>query len=100
MDDGPADPAVQFDRQVVILVSTVAKGVSVDPGFDLIALSETHTGRVRLDDVLVSTSDLVAGPVDNALASLNKGPFNGQLSIVGFSVGRIGCGDQLPEPTS
>ena len=87
VDDGPADPAVQFDRQVVSLVSTDAKGVSVDPGFDLIALSETHTGRVRLDDVLVSTSDLVAGPVENALASLSAGPSTGSFQSSALALG-------------
>ena len=87
VDDGPADPAVQFDRQIVALVSADAKGVSVDPGFDLIALSETHTGRVRLDEVLVSNSDCVAGPVTNALASLSTGASTGSFQSSALALG-------------
>ena len=87
VDDGEADPDVQFDRQILALVSTDAKGVSVDPGFDLIALSETHTGRVRLEEVFVATSDCVAGPVENALASLTKGPSTGSYQSSALALG-------------
>jgi len=87
VDDGVADPTARFERQILALISTDAKGVSVDPGFDLIALSETHTGRVRLDDVLVSTIDCVAGPVENALASLTAAPSTGSYQSSALALG-------------
>ena len=99
VDDGSADPAVQFKRQILALIPTDAEGVIVDPGFDLIALSETHTGRVRLADVFVSANDCVAGPIENALVSLSKGPTTGSFQssalALGLSAAAIGyLGDQ------
>ena len=87
VDDGSADPAVQFKRQILALIPTDAEGVSVDPGFDLIALSETHTGRVRLADVFVSANDCVAGPIENALVSLSRGPTTGSFQSSALALG-------------
>ena len=87
LDDGPADPSVQFARQILALISTDAEGVSVDPGFDLIALSETHTGRVRLDGVFVANEDCVAGPVENALATLTAAPSTGSYQSSALALG-------------
>ena len=87
LDDGPADPNVQFARQILALVSTDAEGVTVDPGFDLIALSETHTGRVHLQDVFVAQEDCVAGPVENALTTLTAGPSTGSYQSSALALG-------------
>jgi len=87
LDDGPADPSTQFARQILPLVSTDAEGVTVDPGFDLIALSETHTGRVHLQDVFVAQEDCVAGPVENALTTLTAGPSTGSYQSSALALG-------------
>ena len=87
VDDGAADAESRFKRQILALVSTRAKGVSVDPGFDLIALSETHTGRVQLADVVVSVGDCVAGPIENALASLSGAPSTGSYQSSALALG-------------
>ena len=61
--------------------------MTVDPGFDLIALSETHTGRVHLQDVFVAQEDCVAGPVENALATLTAGPSTGSYQSSALALG-------------
>ena len=49
--------------------------------------SETHTGRVRLVDVFVSECDCVAGPIENALASLSGAPSTGSYQSSALALG-------------
>ncbi len=60
----------QAGQQLLAVVPTDADGFTVEPGLEMIALSDTHTGAVRLNDVQVAAEDLVAGPVENVLQSL------------------------------
>lgn len=74
-------------KQVLGLVPTSAENVVVDPGFQLMALTETHTGKVRLDNVLVAEASLVAGPHENVLASLSSGPSTGSFQSSALALG-------------
>jgi alkylation response protein AidB-like acyl-CoA dehydrogenase len=74
-------------KQVLGLVPTEDKNVVVDPGFELIALTETHTGKVNLNDVLVTEESLVVGPHENALASLSSGPSTGSFQSSALALG-------------
>ena len=74
-------------QQILGLVGTQNEGVTVAPGFELIALTETHTGKVHLENVFVSEESLVAGPSENALASLASGPSTGSYQSSALALG-------------
>ena len=73
--------------QILGLVPIDDPGVTVDPGFELIALTETHTGKVHLKDVFVGDETLVAGPHENVLASLSSGPSTGSYQSSALALG-------------
>lgn len=60
-------------REILFLAETKNENVIVKDGFDLIALSASHTGAVEVHDVFVPESNTVAGPKEQVLASNGGG---------------------------
>lgn len=56
-------------QEILCLVPIADKGILVEKGFDLIALSASHTGVVKCVDVSVSPEMIVAGPRESVLVS-------------------------------
>lgn len=73
-------------EEILFLVSTSAHGISVEPGFNLVALSASHTGAVKCDDVRVSPDMIVAGPKASVLAS-GKGGGAGSVQTSALALG-------------
>ena len=59
------------NEQILAAVPANSAGLTVDPGFQMIALTDTHTGAIRFDNVRVSADELLAGPNENVLSSLS-----------------------------
>lgn len=79
-------------QQILAAVKVSSRGVTIDPGFDLIALDDTHTGAVRMKDVLVAEEDIIAGPVKDVLASLGSvstGSFQTSALALGLTASAI-----------
>lgn len=74
-------------KQLLGLVSTRDHGVTIDAGFELIALTETHTGKAHLKNVFVDEESLVAGLHENVLASLGAGPSTGSYQSSALALG-------------
>lgn len=55
------------DDQIVIVVPTNLPGVSCPPHAQLVALTSSHTGQVKLDNVAVDEHYLLAGPVPEVM---------------------------------
>ena len=68
-------------REILFLVPVSDKGISVEPGFDLVALSASHTGVVKCNEVSVSPQMIVAGPADSVLGGNNKKKGGGAGSV-------------------
>ena len=60
-------------REILFLVETKDASVNVKSGFELIALSASHTGAVEVNDVLVPRENVVAGPIENVLTGNGGG---------------------------
>ena len=73
-------------EEVLFLVPTSAQGISIEPGFDLVALSASHTGVVKCDDVRVSPEMIVAGPKESVLSS-GKGGGAGSVQTSALALG-------------
>ncbi len=56
-------------RQILAVVATNQRGVGIAPAQPLIGLSASQTGAVHFDDVRVPHSQLLAGPVEQVMAS-------------------------------
>jgi alkylation response protein AidB-like acyl-CoA dehydrogenase len=56
-------------EQILIAVPTDSQGVSVPPPAELVGVSASKTGPVQLDRVELSDQWLIAGPVQNVMAS-------------------------------
>ena len=78
-------------REILFVVSTDAQGVKVEPGFDMIALSATHTGMVMCDQVVVPASQIVAGPIENVLVSRGGGSGAGGVQTSALGLGLVGA---------
>jgi len=73
-------------EEILFLVPTSAQGISIEPGFDLVALSASHTGMVKCNDVRVSPELIVAGPKESVLAS-GKGGGAGSVQTSALALG-------------
>ena len=83
---------VSSGQQILAVVPTNAEGVVVEPGFSLVALTETHTGPVALNDVFISHDNVVAGPSENVLATMGShgtGSFQTTALALGLSSSAI-----------
>ena len=56
-------------EQILVAVGRNAEGIKIEPGFQMIALTASHTGPVRFRDVAVSREALIAGPRENVMAT-------------------------------
>ena len=54
-------------RQILVALPTELPGVRIDPAPQLVGLSASHTGPVRLDHVEVAEEWLLAGPVHEVM---------------------------------
>ena len=68
-------------QEILFLVPVSDKGISIEPGFDLVALSASHTGIVKCDEVSVLPQMIVAGPADSVLGGSNKKKGGGAGSV-------------------
>ena len=57
-------------QQILFAVERDAKGVSVEPGFNLVGLTASQTGQVKCDSVIVNDAMKIAGPCPNVLATV------------------------------
>ncbi|WP_168563973.1 acyl-CoA dehydrogenase family protein [Crateriforma spongiae] len=64
-------------REALVAVPTDLPGVHCGPGVSMIALSASCTDMVRLDDVVVSPSMIVAGPVEDVMKTGSGGGTGG-----------------------
>ena len=63
--------------QILLVAPMDSEGIEVDPGFELVGLSASHTGKVRFNDVFVADSRRIAGPGENIMASAGAGSTGG-----------------------
>jgi alkylation response protein AidB-like acyl-CoA dehydrogenase len=77
MDDG---------RQLLAVVPTGEPGLKIDPAIKLMALSASHTGRVRFEQLRLSNDYLLAGPAENVMAQ-GSGAMTGGLQTSTLAVG-------------
>lgn len=73
-------------RQVLFVVPTHSPGVTIEPGFDLVALSGSQTGPVKCVDVFVDGNSVLAGPVESVL-SKGPTPFTGSFQTSALATG-------------
>ena len=75
-------------REVLFLAKTKDDNVDVKDGFDLIALSSSHTGAVEVHDVVVPKSNIVAGPIENVLTGNGGGAGGLQTSVLALGLSK------------
>lgn len=73
-------------HQVLFVVPTRAPGVTVEPGFDLVALSGSQTGPVRCSNVFIDERSILAGPVENVLSTSGT-PSTGSIQTSALATG-------------
>ena len=56
-------------EQILIALPTKERGVTVEPPAELVGVSASQTGAVRMDQVELPDEQLMAGPVENVMAS-------------------------------
>lgn len=77
MDDG---------REILAAVPSELNGVRPGPGIPLLALSASCTDRLEFDDVKIDASMMLAGPIENVMAS-GTGGTTGGLQTSTLAVG-------------
>ena len=80
------DAGIADGREVLFLVKSENENVVVKDGFDLVALSGSHTGVVEVHDVFVPDSDIAAGPIEEVLASNGGGAGSLQTSVLALGL--------------
>jgi alkylation response protein AidB-like acyl-CoA dehydrogenase len=73
-------------RQLLAVLPTDLPGVSCDPAAKLVALSASHTGAVRLEDVTLERKWLLAGPQADVLQGAT-GAKTGGLQTSALAIG-------------
>lgn len=77
------------EDQIVIVVPTNLPGVSCPPHTRLVALTSSHTGQVKLDNVTVDERYLLAGPVPEVMKQGVGGSTGGlQTSTLALGLSR------------
>ena len=77
---------LEDEREILFLVSTENPGVTVKPGFDLVALSASHTGVVEVSNIKVTRDMIVAGPKSSVL-NVGKGGGAGGVQTSALALG-------------
>ncbi|MBV8780138.1 MAG: acyl-CoA/acyl-ACP dehydrogenase [Phycisphaerae bacterium] len=67
--------------QILFVLPTDRPGVLVAPAMPLVALAATHTTSIRCDGVIISSSMILRGPCERALAARRKGLAIGQAFL-------------------
>ena len=75
-------------REVLFLVETNDDNVNVKDGFDLMALSSSHTGAAGVHDLDVPESNVVAGPIENVLTGNGGGAGGLQTSVLALGLSK------------
>ncbi len=75
------------DQQILLAVNGKAKGVSVDPSFQLVALSASHTGRINFEQVVVPGEYVLNGPAVAVLQTSGAGSSTGGLDTSSLAIG-------------
>ena len=76
-------------RQILFVTPSQAEGISIEPGFKLVGLTESQTGAVKCHSVVVPPENIVAGPCNNVLASLTSNSTGGfQTSSLAIGLSR------------
>ena len=73
-------------RQLLVAMPTELAGVSVSKPEQLVGLNSSHTGEVRLKNVLVDRQWLIAGPIENVMSG-GAGGNTGGLQTSTLAVG-------------
>jgi alkylation response protein AidB-like acyl-CoA dehydrogenase len=77
-------------RQILLALPTNLPGVAVPLPAQLVGLSSSHTGEVRLADVNVSSDWLLAGPVENVM-KIGVGAGTGGLQTSTLAIALAGA---------
>jgi alkylation response protein AidB-like acyl-CoA dehydrogenase len=76
--------------QILFSLPTNREGVTVESPLPLVALSASHTGAIRCDDVLIDDHLLLAGPAENVLAGRKKSlPIGQSFLALGLARGAL-----------
>lgn len=73
-------------REILAAIPSTLPGVKAGPGTELVALSASCTDRLDFDDVMIDSSMLLAGPVENVMQS-GSGANTGGLQTSTLAVG-------------
>ncbi len=73
-------------RQLLVALPTDVAGVEIRPHAELLALTGSHTGPVRLNDVRVPATEIIAGPIERVMRR-GKGGGTGSLTTSALAVG-------------
>jgi alkylation response protein AidB-like acyl-CoA dehydrogenase len=73
-------------RQILVALRTAAAGVVMIEPPRMLALNGSRTGSVRLEEVFVPDSDLIAGPVENVMRR-GSGGGTGSLTTSALAIG-------------
>ncbi len=68
-------------EELLFLLSTDTDGVTIEQGFDLMALSASQTGGVKCESVLVPDANIIAGPKESVLATRAGGVQTSALAL-------------------
>ncbi|QDT00765.1 acyl-CoA dehydrogenase family protein [Adhaeretor mobilis] len=77
------------DEQILIVLPTDLPGVTCPPHTQLVGLTASHTGQVKLDNVIVDDRYLLAGPVAKVMTQGTGGTTGGlQTSTLALGLSR------------
>ncbi len=79
-------------RQILFVVPVDAPGVTIEPGFDLVALSGSRTGPIKCVDVSLDQGTVLAGPVESVLSRssvASTGSFQSSALAMGLTQSAI-----------
>lgn len=78
--------SLEDGRQLLCAVPAERDGLTVGPGVELMALSESATDAVHFDSVSVQADEVIAGPIDNVL-QIGTGGGAGGLQTSTLAIG-------------
>ncbi len=93
-----AGATVDDGRQLLFALDTTLQGVERGGPLPLLALRGSMTGSLELHDVLVSTADIIAGPVESVLKAIGSGgagSFMTSAVAIGHALGSLDHLDRL-----
>ena len=75
------------NQQILLAVPGDLPGIQAEKSFDLIALSDSHTGRLNFDNVKVPDKFVLRGPAEAVLQTSSTGPSTGGLETSALAIG-------------